>query len=113
MPLHEYVTLVQNSFPYLFEEYGFYIAIKEENRPGYFRIGLQSGKCRILFVREQGGGVMFFGPTSAAFNEDDRQWVTMAHLLEYFMKKEINWSSIENIPYQARMGASLDLMAKE
>jgi hypothetical protein len=114
--IDEYSRLIQERFPYLFKEYGFRISYSKEYRLGYgwFRIGLESKKCRILFAREQGGGIMFLGAADAPFNnEDDTRWVPMLNLLAYLLNKQWDWRFLDGLPQDERVTTWLAFNAKE
>ena len=116
MTIKEYLILIKKTFPYLFKKYEFKVVYSEEYRPGYgwFKIGLESKTCRILFVREQGGGIMFLGPIDAPFNnEDDDRWVVALTLLAYLLKKKWDWRFLDKLHPKDSAFAWLSYNARE
>jgi len=116
MHLEEYVALIQRYFFYLFDDYGFRIVYKEEYRKGHgwFRVGIESDKVRILFVREGGGGVLFLGTLSAPFgNEDAPQWANMLHLLSFVLQETVDWRFADGVPSTERPAVILSFYAEK
>ncbi len=114
MTLEEYVKLIMKEYSYLFSRYRFKVVHKEEYRPGYFSIGLESDVCRILFAGEQGGGVMYLGTIDAPFRyEDHPKWVLVLNLLSYLLQKEWDWSFLKEKSPSERTAAWESFMAKE
>lgn len=116
MTIEEYLTLIKENFPYLFTEFAFDVVHQEEYRPsyGWFRIGLESPICRILFAREQGAGVMLLGPFAAPFdNENDPQWVDVMGLLAFILKMEWDWSFLDNVPFKEKHKDSMAFVSRQ
>lgn len=117
MYIDEYITIIKKEFYYLFEECEYKIVFAQEKQQQVvvFRIGIQSNVCKILFVREQGGGVIFLGHPNASFeNEISDMWVSLVGALNYTMQKEFDWTFLENIPdRQKRRRAYLAFLARQ
>lgn len=114
MTFEEYIKLIMKEYSYLFSRYKFKVVHREEYRPGYFSVGLESDVCRILFAGEQGGGVMYLGTLDAPFRyEDDPKWVLALNLLSYLLKKEWDWSFLKGKSSSEQIVAWESFMAKE
>jgi hypothetical protein len=115
MGIVEYSQLIRDVFSFLFEDFGFSIVYSKEQKSRFkiLRAGLQSDMCKILFVREQGAGVIFLGTPTAPFeNEMNEQWVSSIGLLSYLLKKDIDWNFLNTIPHHKRVKASLEFSAQ-
>ncbi len=116
MDIEEYTQILKKEFSFLFEKCGFSVVYSEKKLENYFvfRIGIQSNTCRILFVREQGAGVIFLGTPNAPFaNEMNEQWITLIGLLGYKLNKGFDWSFLDTIPPSQRPRALLAFSAKQ
>ena len=118
MLVEEYIQIAKEEFPYLFDEYGFRIVYtyQGEGRDlGRYDFGIDSDiyKMRIRFSREQGGGVIDFGPLSASFYHKrilpkefggpPYEWVALENLLWYLNRRRIDWSELEGYQDEDRI----------
>jgi hypothetical protein len=116
MNIDEYTAIITESFSFLFEEYNFNIVYRNEYRPEYdwYVIGLESPKCRIMFIREQGAGAVFIGESSSPFgNEPSGSWVSLLGILNYLRKSELDWSFVGKVPFSDQTKAGISFEANE
>jgi hypothetical protein len=104
MLVEEYIQIAKEAFPYLFDEYGFKLvySYQGEGRDlGRYAFGIESAiyRMRILFSRQQGAGMIYFGQLTAPFaNEYSYLWIVNdGNLLMYLNRQRVDWSELD--PY--------------
>lgn len=94
MLLKDFISVIENAFPYLFEKYGFRIVKSEQYVKGYYEgcvVGLESDACRIAFVHEEPG---YPGAVIGTLEDDFgnfAEWVNLSDLLFYLRKEPLRW----------------------
>jgi len=112
MLVEEYIQIIEEEFSYLFTRYGFSVTYSEQVKRYRYRAGIESKICKMLFVREQGAGLIYLGPLSAPFlNEYSNQWIEIANLLMYLTHQRINWDMVNDYEGEARIRPIMKLIA--
>ncbi len=126
MLVEEYIQIAKDEFPYLFDVSGFKIlhTYQGEGRDrGRYAFGIESDmyKMRILFSRQQGGGLINFGPLSASFYAEypypkefsyTYEWVEISNLLWYLNRQHMDWSEVERYQEEDRIRPSFQLTSR-
>jgi len=125
MLVDEYIQIAKDEFPYLFEQdFKFLYKYQGEMRDlGRFAFGIESANyhMRILFSRQQGGGMIYFGPLTASFYAEypypkelsyPYEWVEIAKLLRYLNQKPLDWSVLDRYQGEDQIRPSFHLISQ-
>jgi hypothetical protein len=112
MFVEDYVKIIEEEFSYLFDRYGFKVVYSEQKNNNKYRAGIESKICKILFVREQGAGVIYLGPPTAPFlNEFGNSWIEIANLIMYLTQEKIDWNKVDKYKGENRIRPIMKLLA--
>jgi hypothetical protein len=113
MLIQEFTSMIKKHFNYLFDDYGFQVTYTKEFCSDHSSVGLESSHFRMLFHQERGGFSILVGTLDAPFDSEMNGWVSIYNLMAYLLKREIDWSMLDNIPYSERVNIMLAVTAKE
>lgn len=113
MSIQEFISMIEQKFPYLFDEHGFRVIYTKEFRSDHSSVGLESSQFRMLFQQERGGFGIFVGTLDAPFDDEMNGWVNIYSLMTYLLKREIDWSILDRSPYSEQADIMFSITARE
>lgn len=124
MLVKEYIQIIKGEFPYLFSQYGFEFTHSEQEKKYRYKAGIESKiyNMKLMFSRQQGGGVFYLGPQSASFHVEypypkelgiPYEWVTMDHLLIYLTRQRFNWDVVSQYEGEDRIRPVMRLLSEK
>lgn len=112
--LDDEMPTIEKEFGFLFAEWGFKVARRDEYRPGHYAIWLESPPVDVkVWLGIERGSVwgMLFGGKNAPLKEDLRYWKPIQKILS-LVGRQVDFSPLRSLPPRDQPRASLGVLAR-